>query len=171
MRIFPQALNHPWKLKVLVAQWCSTLCNPLNCSLTDSSVHEILQEKNTEVGFSSPGDLPDPGIKPRSPALLADSSVSEPSGKPLNHLSITYNIKLKLYKQLPVWNKFKFWFWEIYGFFKNIFDPRLTESADVEAADEEGRLYVCYAASHNLMTLLTLYISISHKQNFPFNKF
>ena len=32
--------------------------------------------------FSSPGDLPNPGIKPRSPALQADSLPAEPSGKP-----------------------------------------------------------------------------------------
>ena len=31
--------------------------------------------------FSSPGDLPDAGIKPRSPALQADSLASEPPGK------------------------------------------------------------------------------------------
>ena len=31
-----------------------------------------------------PGDLPNPGIKPRSPALQADSSPSEPPGKPKN---------------------------------------------------------------------------------------
>ena len=29
-----------------------------------------------------PGDLPNPGIKPSSPALLADSLPSEPQGKP-----------------------------------------------------------------------------------------
>ena len=33
--------------------------------------------------FPSPGDLPDPGIKPQSPALQADSLLSEPPGK--NH--------------------------------------------------------------------------------------
>ena len=32
--------------------------------------------------FLSPGDLPDPGIKPGSPALQADSLQSEPPGKP-----------------------------------------------------------------------------------------
>ena len=32
--------------------------------------------------FPSPGNLPDPGIKPRSPALQVDSLPSEPSGKP-----------------------------------------------------------------------------------------
>ena len=32
--------------------------------------------------FPSPGDLPDPGIEPRSPAFQADSLQTEPSGKP-----------------------------------------------------------------------------------------
>ena len=31
--------------------------------------------------FPSPGDLPDPGIEPRSPALQADALTSEPLGK------------------------------------------------------------------------------------------
>jgi len=32
--------------------------------------------------FASPGDLPNPGIKPRSPALQADSLPTELQGKP-----------------------------------------------------------------------------------------
>ena len=32
--------------------------------------------------FPSPGDLPHPGIEPRSPALQADALPSEPPGKP-----------------------------------------------------------------------------------------
>ena len=32
--------------------------------------------------FPSPGDLPNPGIKPRSPALQADSLPAKPPGKP-----------------------------------------------------------------------------------------
>ena len=41
--------------------------------------------KNTRLGSHSllQGDLPDPGIKPRSPELQADSLLSEPPGKPL----------------------------------------------------------------------------------------
>ena len=31
--------------------------------------------------FPSPGDLPNPGIEPRSPALQADSLLAEPPGK------------------------------------------------------------------------------------------
>ena len=34
--------------------------------------------------FPSRGDLPDPGIETRSPALQADSLLSEPAGKPKN---------------------------------------------------------------------------------------
>ena len=34
--------------------------------------------------FPSPGDLPNPGIKPTSPALWVDSLPAEPQGKPKN---------------------------------------------------------------------------------------
>ena len=37
--------------------------------------------------FPSPGDLPNPGIKPRSPALQADASLSEPP--PKCHILVT----------------------------------------------------------------------------------
>ena len=40
------------------------------------------QEYWSGLPFPSPGDLPDPGIEPGSPALLADSLTSEPPGKP-----------------------------------------------------------------------------------------
>ena len=41
------------------------------------------QEYWSGLLFPSPGDLPDPGIKPGSPALQADALLSEPPGKPL----------------------------------------------------------------------------------------
>ena len=34
--------------------------------------------------FPSPGDLPNPGTEPRSPALQTDSLPAEPQGKPKN---------------------------------------------------------------------------------------
>ena len=40
------------------------------------------QEYWSGLPFPSPGDLPDPGIKPRFPALQADTLPSEPPGKP-----------------------------------------------------------------------------------------
>ena len=44
-------------------------------------------DKNTGVGchFLLQGDLPDPGIEPRSPALQADSLLSELPGKPQHY--------------------------------------------------------------------------------------
>ena len=45
-------------------------------------VHGILQARVLEwVAIHSPGDLPNPGIEPRSPALQVDSSPAEPPGK------------------------------------------------------------------------------------------
>ena len=41
------------------------------------------QEYWSGLPFPSPEDLPDPGIKPRSPALQADALTSEPPGKPV----------------------------------------------------------------------------------------
>ena len=41
-----------------------------------------MQEYWSWLPFPSPGDLPDPGMEPRSPALQADTLPSEPPGKP-----------------------------------------------------------------------------------------
>ena len=40
------------------------------------------QEYWSGLPFPSPGDLPNPGIEPGSPALQADALSSEPPGKP-----------------------------------------------------------------------------------------
>ena len=57
---------------------------PMDCSPPGSSVHGILQARILEwFLFPSLGELPDPGIEPRSPTLQADSLPSEPPGKPL----------------------------------------------------------------------------------------
>ena len=42
--------------------------------------------------FPSPGDLPNPGIEPRSPALQMDSLPAEPQGKPFSTNSAWFNI-------------------------------------------------------------------------------
>ena len=48
-------------------QSCLTLCNPMNWSPSGSSVHGILQARiQSGLPFPSPGDLPNPGIKPVS---------------------------------------------------------------------------------------------------------
>ena len=71
-------------LCVLVSQLCLTLCNPMDCSPPSSPVQGILQQEYwSGLPFPSPGGLLDPGIKPKSPALQANSLLSEPLGKPM----------------------------------------------------------------------------------------
>ena len=43
------------------------------------------------IAFPSPGDLPNPGIEPRSPTLQADALLSEPPGKPLDKMVVSYS--------------------------------------------------------------------------------
>ena len=70
-------------MKVSVAQSCPTLCDSMDYSPPGSSVHGILQARILEyrLPFSSPGDLPNPGIELPSPTLQIDSLPSEPPGK------------------------------------------------------------------------------------------
>ena len=55
-------------------QWCPTLCDPLDCSLPDSSVRGILQARILEwVAIPFSRHLPDPGMEPTnlmSPVLV-----------------------------------------------------------------------------------------------------
>ena len=77
-RIYKSNNNHNWKVKV--SQSCLTLCDPMVYT-----IHGILQVRILEwVAFPSPGDFPNQGIEPRSPALQADSLPAEPQGKPKN---------------------------------------------------------------------------------------
>ena len=43
------------------------------------------QEYWSGVPFPSPGDLPNPGMEPGSPAFQADALTSKPPGKPKNY--------------------------------------------------------------------------------------
>ena len=56
------------------------------------------QEYWNGLPFPSSGDLPNPGIKPGSPALQADTLSSEPWGKPLKMVvkNGSYNLKGRL---------------------------------------------------------------------------
>ena len=56
----------------LVTQSCLTLCDPMDWSLPVSIIHGMLQARILALPCPSPGDLPNPGIKPaslKSPAL------------------------------------------------------------------------------------------------------
>ena len=65
----PRELFMQKKKESEIAQSCPTLCDPMDCSLPGSSVHGIFQARVLELPFPFPGDLPDPGMKPRSPTL------------------------------------------------------------------------------------------------------
>ena len=58
----------------------------MDCSPPGSSVHEDSPSKNTGLGCHAllQKNLPNPGIRPRSPASQADSLPAEPPGKPEN---------------------------------------------------------------------------------------
>ena len=70
------------KVKVLVAQLCPTLYDPWTVARQAPPSAEFSgQEYWSELPFPSPRDLPNPGIKPRSPALHAVSLPSELSSR------------------------------------------------------------------------------------------
>ena len=78
LNIYTQMYVYP-----LVTQSCRTFCDPMYYSPPGSSVHGIFQARIldwTAISFS--GDLPDPEIKPGSPALQADSLLHKLPGKP-----------------------------------------------------------------------------------------
>ena len=78
-------------VKLKGTQLGPTLCDPMDCT-----VHGILQARILEwVAFPSAEDLPNPGIKPRSPVFRADSLPAEPPGKP----AVTVDLHCALYSR------------------------------------------------------------------------
>ena len=84
----PCRLLHPWDFQARILEW---------------------------VAFPSPGHLPDPGIKPRSPALQEDSLPTEPPAKPSFDDEYYYIKKKKRHLQSLSWFNFQFiHFYSIY---------------------------------------------------------
>ena len=77
------------KVKVLVTQSCLTLCT----LWTPLSVEFSRPEYWSGQPFPSPGDLPNPGIKLRSPTLQVDSLPSEPPGKSRIYKELTKTLR------------------------------------------------------------------------------
>ena len=87
-----------------VAKLCLTLCDPMAWSLPDSSVHGISQARVLEwVDIPPPGDLPNPGIEPESPALAGRFFIIEPPGKPSKKADI-YEPRRCLPRTQPHWH-------------------------------------------------------------------
>ena len=72
-------LSTRMKVKVLVTQSCRILYDPTDCNPPGSSVHGILPTRILELPFPSPGDLPNPGIEPGSPAAAAVAKLRQNS--------------------------------------------------------------------------------------------
>ena len=62
-------------VELFATPWTVTYQAPLSMGFSR-------QEYWSGLPFPSPGDLPDPGIEPGSPALQADTLTSEPPEKP-----------------------------------------------------------------------------------------
>ena len=78
----------------LLAQSCLILSDPMDCShQAPLSMGFFRHEYWSGLPFPLPGDLPDPGIKPMSPALQADSLSTESPGMPKLH-EYHYQIKV-----------------------------------------------------------------------------
>ena len=81
--LLPLIIFFESEVKVLVTQLYLTFCNPMDYSLSGFSIHDIFQARILGCHFllqywsglpcPPPGDLPNPGIRPRSPSLQVDS--------------------------------------------------------------------------------------------------
>ena len=67
------------RVRLLVTPWTIVLQATLSMAFPR-------QEYCSGLLFPFPGDLPNPGIEPRSPALQAGSLPSKPQGKPLRYV-------------------------------------------------------------------------------------
>ena len=91
--LFLKYFKQDFAVVCLVANLCLTLCNPMDCSLPAFSVHGIFQARMLEciaISFSRGSS------RPRSPALQADSSLTELWGKLNSWLKIT-KLKTDIY--------------------------------------------------------------------------
>ena len=79
-----QSLNH---VQLFAAPWTVAQQPPLPMGFSR-------QEYWSGLPFPSPGDLPNPGIEPRSPALQADALPSEPPGRPKTYLLGHLNFRI-----------------------------------------------------------------------------
>ena len=65
---------------------CPTLCHPMDFSLPGSPWDSRGRNTGVDCHALPQGNLPDPGIKPASPALQADSFPIEPPRKPIIYI-------------------------------------------------------------------------------------
>ena len=97
-RLYMHVLSPFSCVRLFATPWTAARWAPLSMGFSR-------QEDWSGLLFPSPGDLPDPGTEPRSPALQADSLPSEPPGKPLarGKKSRIANTQLKEKEKMGSW--------------------------------------------------------------------
>ena len=91
----------------LVTKLYQTLWDPMECNQqAPLSMGFSRQQYWSGLPFPSAGDLPDPGIEPRSPAWEADDLISEPPGKPQivmeNNVCLIINVCQNIFAEYTV---------------------------------------------------------------------
>ena len=87
--------------------WCSYVTPWTVAHQAPLSMDFSRQEYWSGLPFPSPGDLPDPGIKSKSPSLLADSLSSDPLGKPHTMKYQTIKKKKEIMPFVATWMDLK----------------------------------------------------------------
>ena len=108
----------------LVASVVSSSCDPMDCSPPGSSVHKISrQEYWSGLPFPLPGDLPDPGIEPRSltsPALAGGFTTTSATWEvflythSFEFFAPSYHIEVAVSCRAIIWPSYNM---ELYHFF------------------------------------------------------
>ena len=95
MKVKVKSLSH---VRLFATPWTVTHQAPLSMGFSR-------QEYWSGVPFPSPGNLPNPGIKPRSLALQTGTLTSEPPGKP-NIVNNNNNSKIAKFHYIFIINYF-----------------------------------------------------------------
>ena len=81
----------------LVDKLCQTIVTPRTVAhQVPLSLGFPRQEYWSGLPFSSPGDLPDPGIEPMFPALAGEFFTTEPPGKPSKCIGLSFLVILNI---------------------------------------------------------------------------
>ena len=136
---------------MLVTKSCLILCDPRDCSplphQAPLSMEFSRQEYWSRWPFPSPGDLPGPGIKPRSSALQAGSLMSETPGKPqLTHSRCLIKFSENKEKKEEDFN------WKIKWFFFSSVDLEIFKNLFVELIYSKIGFLWCVALSFHTHT-------------------
>ena len=128
----PQA-GHAARIRLLPSRGGLPPCaKSLSCVRLFATPWTAAHQAPLSMGFSRqeywsglpcppPGDLPNPGVEPRSPALQVDSLPSKPPGKPMYHTERKSKTCVCVYI-IPIENRIKL---------KKVFCPLFTEKGAV----------------------------------------